>query len=509
MKSNQVRAGGWAALALAWVLVCGAVHAESYYSGTLPAPEGMDVEWQSVAGSGGTPIKAWVRDDLILIETDKHSLEAIRRIDGFHLWRCDFDKPIKFAPSVSRTNVLVNVDNYLLAIDKRGGNIRWKIAPDFIMSSDPVLIDPPLYPNEFTKEWQNLESIIVPGWDSRMHAFWSRGRTTTMIKGIRPGEDIFAPTFDFFKQWLKANRKGGLTLFPARVREDNLYYTADNNYIHSVTLLGEEQEPYYMMGAPSTELTVTNSSVYVGSRDTFVYCLDRLLMKKKWTFAPGKLAQGTIFADDAQTPFIYVPLEDGNVQSVRIIPSRPARKGEFETPERFKESWSVKGEGTVTAGPKYVYIGSGKVGDRAYKSVSAVEKETGKIAWTDSSATQFLEYQNNWSNKNSGARLYALASDGRMISYKEKRRDTAFVVKAPKDSEAELPKSAVMKKKDDATAEAPAKPDEKKPDEKKPDEAKPEEKKPEPAAKPDEKKPEPAAKPEEAKPEEKKPEEKK
>ena len=64
--------------------------------------------------------------------------------------------------------------------------------------------------------------------------------------------------------------------------------------------------------------------------------------------------------------------------------------------------------------------------------------------------------------------------------------------------------AAVMKKKDDATAEAPAKPDEKKPDEKKPDEPKPEEKKPEPAAKPDEKKPEPAAKPEEAKPEEKK-----
>ncbi len=507
MNFKQMKTGGWLALAcVATLAVCGGLRAESYSS--QPAPSGMEVEWQSVPSSAGAPIKAWVRDDLILIESDSHSLVAIRRADGVHLWQCDLDREIRYSPSVSRTNVLVNVNNDLVALDKRGGNVRWKLPPPFIMSAAPLLVDPPLYPNDYTKQWQNLESIYVPGWDSRMHAYWSRGRMTTLIKGIRPGEDVIAPNFDLFKQWLKANKNGAFTLFPVRMRDDLMYYTADNNYVYAVTQGGEEQEPYYMMGAACTEITVTIGSLFIGSRDSFVYCLDRLLMKKKWAFAPGKLAHGTIFADEPQTPLVYVPLEDGTVTAVRVIPSRVARKGEFETPERFAEFWKTKGDGTVTAGPKFVYIGSGKVGDHAYKSVSAVDKETGQTVWTESSQSQYLEYQNNWSNKNSGARIYGIGSDGRVTSFKEKRRETGEIIaKMPSEPEVETAKMPVPKKKDETPAD-PTKPDEKKPDEKKPDEKKPDEKKPD-DPKPDAKKPETPAKPDQKKPDEKKAEEKK
>ena len=496
------------ALALAMVLelACGgAVRAEGFYaSSDMPAPGGMEVEWQSVAGSAGAAVRAWVRDDLILIETDSHNLVAIRRSDGFHLWQCFLENNIRFTPSVSRSNVLVNVNNNLVGIDKRSGNIRWRLGVDFIMSTDPLLVDPPLYPREFTKEWQNLETVVLPGWDSRIHCYWTRGRMSLLIKGIRPGEDVIAPNFDLFKQWLKANKSGAFTLMPMRLRDEVMYYAADNGYINAVNLNGDEQEPYYMMGNACTELTVTSGSIFVGARDSYVYCLDRLLMKKKWSFAPGKLARGTIFADEPQTPLVYIPLEDGNIQAVRVIPSKPARKGDFETPERFTEGWVTKGEGTVTAGPKYVYIGNGKVGDHAYKSVSAVDKETGKVVWTESSAGMYLEYQNNWSNKNSGARIYGVSSDGRVISYKEKRRDTAeIVIKKPKETDTETDKPLTGKKKEEMTAETPAKPDEKKPDEKKPDEKKPDE------AKPDEKKPDAPAKPEVKKPDDAKPEEKK
>ncbi len=502
MKFNQVRAGGWVALAFALTLACSSgVRAEGLYSGDLPAPSGMEVEWQSVPGGGGTAIKAWVREDLILIETDKHNLVAVRRADGYHLWHCFLETDIRFSPSVSRTNVLVNVNNYLIAIDKRSGSIRWKLAADFIMSAAPLLVDPPLYPKEYTKEWMNLETIVVPGWDSRMHCFWSRGHMSTLIKGIRPGEDVIAPSFDLFKQWLKANKGGAFNLFPTKLRDDVLYYTAENGLISAVNLNGDEQEPYYMMGNACTELTVTSSSIFVGARDSYVYCLDRLLMKKKWTFAPGKLAKATIFADEPATPLVYIPLEDGTIQAVRVIPSRPARKNEFETPERFTESWITKGDGIVTAGPKYVYIGNGIVGDRAFKSVSAVDKETGKTVWTDSSGGMYLEYVNNWSNRTSGARLYTVSSDGKVISYKEKRRDTAeVVVKKPKESEADSEKPIILKKKEEASPADPAKPDEKKPEEKKPEEAKPDA----PAKPAEEKKADAPAKPEEKKPEEKK-----
>jgi hypothetical protein len=289
-------------LALALALACGsAVRAETFYSSSdMPAPGGMEVEWQSVASGAGTVVKAWVRDDLIIVETDSHNLIAIRRTDGYHLWQCFLENSIRFTPAISRTNILINVNNFLLAIDKRSGNIRWKLGTDFIMSTDPLLVDPPLYPREYAKEWQNLETIVLAGWDSRIHCYWSRGRLSTLIKGIRPGEDVIAPNFDLFKQWLKANKSGAFTLMPMRLRDEVIYYTADNGLINAVNLNGDEQEPYYMMGNACTELTVTSTSIFVGARDSYVYCLDRLLMKKKWTFAPGKLARGTIFADSLQ-----------------------------------------------------------------------------------------------------------------------------------------------------------------------------------------------------------------
>ncbi|HLX62556.1 MAG TPA: PQQ-binding-like beta-propeller repeat protein [Planctomycetota bacterium] len=483
MSLKQKNAGVWAALVLSVALAAWSLRAEM-------APAGMEVEWISVPSSAGAPTRGWVKDDLILTVSGK-SLVAVRRADGYHLWQCDLDGDIRFGPSVSRANVLVNVHNNLIAIDKRGGNVRWKLSTDFIMSAEPLLIDPALYPAEYTHEWQNLESIYVPGWDSRIHAYWSRGRLATLIRGPRASDDVIAPTFDLFKQWLKANRNGAFTLTPIRLREDMLYYTADNNYIYAVNRTeGEEQEPYYMMGAPCTELTVTTGNIYCGSRDMFVYCLDRLAMRKKWSYAPGQLARGNIFADEPQTPLVYVPLEDGNVQALRITPARSPAKGGYETPEHFAEFWKVKGEGIVTAGPIYAYIGSGPVGEHAYKSVAAVDKGTGQIAWTESSAAQYLEYNNNWSNRNSGARIYAVQSDGRIVSYKEKKRDTGIqIAQLPKEAEPEQPKMPAPKKKEESGSDTPTpKPDAPKPDDTKPDAPKSDAPKPD-APKPDDTKP--------------------
>ena len=144
------------------------------------------------------------------------------------------------------------------------------------------------------------------------------------------------------------------------------------------------------------------------------------------------------------------------------------------------------------AGPKFVYIAR-KVGDHAYKSVSAVDKENG---WLFGKFASQYSNQNNWSNKNSGARIYGIGSDGRVTSFKEKRRETGEIIaKMPVEPEAEMPKMPAAKKKDESPAD-PAKPDEKKPDEKKPDEKKPDA-------------PAPAKADAPAKPEEKKPEEKK
>src|SRR5206468_3887034 len=104
-----------------------------------------------------------------------------------------------------------------------------------------------------------------------MHAYWTRGKLSRLIKGFRREDDVIAPTYDLLKQWLKPIRNGAFTLMPVKVRDNTLYYTADNNYVYAISRDGEEQEPYFMMGPACTEITLTQTSLYVGSRDAFVY----------------------------------------------------------------------------------------------------------------------------------------------------------------------------------------------------------------------------------------------
>lgn len=453
MKVSNLKPGMFAALFLCAALaMCSSAHA-LHLGGGIGAPPGMEVEWQSVsAGSGVCATgsgKAWVKDDLILISSG-YSLIALRRRDGVHLWRCDLENELRFPPAVSRNNVLVNVNNFLIAIEKTGGNIRWKLPTNYIMSNEPLLIDPVQYPAEYTNQWANLELIFVAGWDSRIHSHWSRGKMASFFRGVNTANDFLAPNFDLSNNFTKANKGAAITVFPFKIRDNMIYYTADNNYIMNFTRDGEDREGYYMMGQPTTEITLTPTSLYVGSQDFSVYCLDRLTMRKKWNFAAGQLSHGVIFADEAATPLVYVPLASGQIQALRVSAARAAKKGEFETPERMSEFWKIPGNGTVTAGPLFAYIGSGKVGDHAYKSVTAIDKSTGRPAWTMSSAEQYLEYHNNWSNSNSAARIYALNSDGAITSYKEIKRETGILVaKMPVDVVPETPTIKIIKKPED------------------------------------------------------------
>jgi|GEM_PF-2064146 len=412
----------------------------------MPAEMAMDLDWYSphLNAADGKVIKGWVRDDIILLETSSNKLICMRRADGVQRWICELDGPVRYAPAVSKINVLVNVNNHLIGVQKEGGNVRWKLLPNFVMSCAPLIIDPAAYPKEYSKNWQAMESIYVGGWNGRFHHLHVRGRMTTFIKNIKNRDDFSAPDFELAYPWHKTHKERGIITMGITLKDNIMYYGADDNNINAISRDGVERDPYYLMGAPTTPVTVTipqasnttNStlnSVYVGGRDYYVYCLDRLTLKKKWNFAPGFAAVNRIYADQPETPFAYVATSDGNLTALKLTPAYTP-KGQPEVPESFEPAWQTKAVGTITASMDTVYVGLEKDGEEpAFKGIAAIDKASGKTLWKSPSGffSNFLEFHNEWNLPTQNARVYAITTDNRLVSLKEKVRKTGLRVIKP------------------------------------------------------------------------------
>lgn len=419
----------------------------------VPVPQQMalDLEWTLPhidATKFGIIQKGWVLNDLILLETNKNFLMAVTRADGVLRWVCVLEDFIRYQPSVSRNNVVVNVKNFLVAIHKDAGYVRWKILPKFMMSSAPLVIDPPVYPKGYSDKWQDLEAVYVGGWDGRFYYMTVRARNTNYSKNIRNADQLIAPEFDLYYHWHVTHDERGIISQPIVVKDTLLYYIADDKKVYCISRDRDPREPYILLDLPTTNATVTSSSaanvtnsvvssLYVGARDNSLYCLDRLTLRKKWNYAAGVTPTGNIFADEAATPYVYFAANDGQVHAVEVKPMKISR-GQPEVPENFSPAWTVAGDGTIGAGPDMVYVGSGKKADMAaYGSIKAVDKMSGTVRWEvagggkDSFFQQFLEFHNAW-NSGWDARVYAITNDNRVVSFKERIRDTGIkVVKQP------------------------------------------------------------------------------
>jgi outer membrane protein assembly factor BamB len=405
----------------------------------VPAAMNLDVEWQTphVKPVFGRIVKGWVKEDLILLETDKHSLIAVRRADGVERWRCELSEAIRYEPAVSRNNVIVNLNNRLVAIEKNIGEIRWKLPPNFVMSCSPLVVDPPAYPREYSREWAELEHIYVGGWDGRFYNLRVRARM-----GKLAGTGGFsAPEFELSYPWHKTHQGCGIISANILLRDNLLYYTASDSNCHAVSREGEMREPYTLLGAPTSDLTITSggsnnfnsvlSSVYIAALDNNLYCLDRLTLRKKWAYPAGQAGTGSIMADDQSTPFVYFATTDGKTRALKLTPAvLPSQHSTNEAPESCEQAWELPGAGAICAGPNIVYIGARRHTDHpGYSGVAAVNKNTGQTIWKEEGGekaffTSFLEFHNNWSAD--GARLFALTSDNRLVSLKEKPQDTAL-----------------------------------------------------------------------------------
>lgn len=436
---------GSAALALA--LFCGLLRAgeqadliqTSEIEGrrvVMPPDLNMELDWYApaVAPEAGNIVKGWVKGELILLETDKHYLIAIRRDDGTEQWRSIQEEELRYEPTVSVNNVVVNVKNYLVAIEKHSGEVRWRLLPNFVMSDTPLVIDPAAYPKAYNKSWQNLEAIYVGGWDGRLHALNTRGRVTTYIRD-RAGDSTFAaPDFDLIYPWHKTLTTRGKITMPAVMYDDLIYYTADDRNVYAVNRDGDGREPYTMQGEPVTPLTVTSATTYVGSRDFSLYAIDRLTLKKKWAYPSGALPMGTVFSDEpSEKTLVCMGTENDGVHGLRVTPTKGGGpKDVMVVPESYEFGWKVPGaSGTIGASERWVYLGYGRTtGFSGYRQAACVDKDSGKVKWkSESKGVRFyIEFANSWRRSDQQLRLYAVTEDNRLVSFREKTANLGPVV---------------------------------------------------------------------------------
>jgi len=416
----------------------------------LPPDLNMDLDWYSpvVSAESGRINKGWVKGDLILLSTDINTLIAIRRSDGTEQWRVQLDDAIRYEPTVTRSNVVLNIKNFLVAIEKQGGEIRWRLLPKFAMSNAVTVVDPPAYPRQYTKQWQDLESMYCGAWDGRMHSFVSRGRITTFLQGKDADSSFSAPDFDLYYSWHKTMpRAQSQITTPIRLYDDLLYYTADDQNVYAVSRDGRTRDPYMMQGEPATPLTVTSANLYVGSRDLNVYALDRLTLKKKWSYPTANMPWGNIFSDEpTEQTMVYLSTETAGVHTVRVIAARGGDvKDPIFVPETYALAWKVAdAEGAVGASQNTVYLGKGRTdGFFGYKQVQAVDKDTGTVRWVSNSegVRFYIEFHNSWRRSDEPLRLYTVTEDNRLVAFKEKSANAGPLV----EKKIETPKPEVKK----------------------------------------------------------------
>ncbi len=418
----------------------------------VPPDLNMALDWYAprIAVENGLVVKGWVKKDIILLLTDKNMLVCINRADGTEKWRADLTDAPRYEPAVSRSNIIVNIKNYLVAIHKRTGRIRWRMLPKFVMSTSPMVIDPAAYPKLYTNKWQDMESMYVPTWNGRFHAMTVQGRVSKLMTVRRRYDNLATPEFTFHYAWHHTHETRGVVTAPLGHHEGTLYYIADDGKVYGVTRDDESIEPYMMQDKPCTELTVDATNCYVGCRDFSVYALDRLTLRKKWTHPLGTLPKGRIFSDEpGLISYVYAATVEHDIVAIKV--HRIQKLKMYAVPEHAEEAWTLHGyQGAIGASEKVIYLGDEEVkGFRGFKKVAAVDKETGKVLWKSASkgVAFYLEFQNAWRSPDQPLRLYTVTKDNRLLSFKERKYDAGPLEDKPIAADAGDAKGAAGAKK--------------------------------------------------------------
>jgi outer membrane protein assembly factor BamB len=329
----------------------------------------------------------WPINDVIVVELSNHKLVGIDRASGRTLFRTQLEKTIEGIPSVTKNNVYVTYDNYVIMIERASGRIVWQKQADLVnIGTNVIAIEPRVYAGAL---------------DRRLFAVDIQERDRVYFRDQKLDLIYQDKDYKLLSTWQRRTPESGRFMGPLLERGGLLYYATDNGYVMAFTLKGEEQSKFQAKGSILAPMAVSSRRLYAGASDFNLYALNRFTLKPDWTFR-------------AQSDFYEPAYPD---ESSRVVYSPVHRKGTFALDAvDGRVLWNKADVAYIAgSGDKFVYLRM-KNGE-----LLCTEKRTGNVRSksTLSDIADLAENHNQWNFTDEAFRLYAVMN-GNLVALKER-----------------------------------------------------------------------------------------
>jgi len=304
----------------------------------------------------------WIIKDYVVAVSRSKLLHLIRKADGVAVWTMELGSMPMYKPVITKKAVYLVVENYVVCIDLREGQIIWRIEPPFAISAAPVVHEPDFY---------------IAGWDKKLHAFELRVRERVWYQG-RGEEDALKGTHHYlFPSW-HLTTKGHIVGNPQEF-SGFIYFPSEDGQLYSISRDGDLRYKAPTQKPIKATPTIKEDKAFVGSTDFSLYCFNRLTGGEMWHFPTG--------ADVLKKP--YVDKRSGVV----YCPSN--RNGIFGIDERTGlKAWQIEdAEEILGVSKEVVYLGLRR------GRMLAVSKKSGVALWISllKGVRYYVENHNDWS----------------------------------------------------------------------------------------------------------------
>lgn len=290
----------------------------------------------------------WPRRDLVLALVRGNTLYCIRRRDGVPLWAAELIDAPRYDPVVTDQGVYLVIRNHIVCIDRRVGEIIWRLEPRFTASAAPRVAEPNLY---------------IPAWDRRVHAVEVRSHMRTYVHGRTEKDTLRGREYYLEPRW-HVNTGGHILSVPC-LYGGLLYFGSEDGYLYAVTQDGESVYRSQTQGPIRGRVTATERGVYAGSSDFNAYGFDRLTGGVRWVLPAGSDVLDPVYVDERLGVAVVVSHGQG-VYGVEDSPSAQMKSA----------AWHLA-DGLYVAG-----IGHERVYVRLTENrLAGVEKASGLVRW--------------------------------------------------------------------------------------------------------------------------------
>lgn len=255
----------------------------------------------------------WLKDDLILLETQRDKLFGLNLFDGYARWSYGFLSPIDARPTVGNNTVWVATASTIHAIDAVEGTARWKNRVKFTITSPIYTIGDKQYAGSLERTVYAINgSDPYPDWHFSPHGTITSTpivENNVVYVGAEDGK-LYAYSYTRHDNLWRVKAEGSIT---ADIVHDanNIYFGSEGADAYCVSKAsGTRIWRFLAQGAVKSPVWLfDDATVLVAASRMGMYALDRGTGIEKWH-------DKTAIRPVARGRFLYVLTQDNTIKAL-------------------------------------------------------------------------------------------------------------------------------------------------------------------------------------------------